>query len=833
MNVSFRTIRRSGDKLYVLSEISGYDAGLSVVLSASTETGAHIPTDAFPYCDIDDTLALQQVLSDGSLANHDLQFTLPHTKNSAGVRFFVVVLPWMDIRRWDLEFQAIDAQGDVIDACKKSLDARTTALMSMAGRTTNPEAGQLIEQLDGRYIHDRIHVRFLRAQEMDERVLVSALVELPYHDESEITFDFLDYYGQPLPIEPYIVEDSITHAVDYGMFERRFIVVSFYVDYARPQTCVCVTDEAGVVAPGFAMLGTHTLGNLLLDFSDRTTSAYADPTYHDWFMNHHRADVPVLLQQMASRFDYAPLFSVVCILAETPTHHVHDLINSLMQQSYGRWELILVNVGGADSELSDMVDSFGGERIFLMELDPSLSPEENFRAGTAAAEGDFVALMHASDKLAPDALFECVRLINEFPDCDVVYTDVDTISADGVHSHPVFRPDFSPELLRACNYIRDFVVLRASLLFEVGPFSYNLLPAADYDLALRATESARRVCHVRRIACHRRLATLVDDADITAEQHEAGRKALVDHCRRVGINAEVMASDVAPSQYRVRHVLVDHPHVVIVVPSEDNAELLRSCVQSIYSKIHYRDFEVLVVDVASVNDETHACFRELEQRYETLSVVRWEEEFNRAKIANFAAERTEGDFLLFLNDDTRIITEDALDILLGYFQSPEVGVVGPKQLFIDGTVEHAGIVIGGSRTITPLFRYLPADAGGYLNRGLVAQNVTAVTGDCMMVRRSVLESVGGFTSDFSLSYSDVDFCLKAREQGFFTVFTPHVCLSHFHSVSRIRNYSKRIRTELKREAALLQSYWPKYFVEGDSFYNENLDPDSSYFALNR
>ena len=436
--------------------------------------------------------------------------------------------------------------------------------------------------------------------------------------------------------------------------------------------------------------------------------------------------------------------------------------------------------------------------------------------------------------MAPDALFECARTINEYSDCDVLYTDVDAFDADGMHFQPVFRPDFSPELLRSYNYLRDLVVVRSSLLSGLPNLPYAIMGAAGYDLALRVTEKARRVCHVPRVLCHRRFATIDTSEGFKATQieQEAGRKALVAHCQRVGINAEVL-NDREPGHYRVRHVLAESPHVSVVLIFEGNAPLLRTCVRDLYEKIDYANFEIVVVSTAAFAQETKACLAELTEDHDNLSVLEWDGPFNKAQIANFAVKNTQGEFLLFLNDDARILTDCALEQLLGYFQRPDVGVVGPKQLFIDGTVEHAGIVVGGSRVVTPLFRHMDAESQGYLDRAVVAQNVSAVTGDCMMLRRSAYEEVGGFSEEFTLFYADVDFCLKVRNAGYYTVFTPHVLLSHLHSVSRMRIRSKEISIRRRREAALLQSAWPSIFVEGDAFYNPNLNPDSSYFAMKR
>lgn len=832
MNVQFKVIRRCGDKAYILSEITGYDECLPVVLTASTEEGLRIPSDTFPYCDVDDSTAVCDVIYDGALANHETQLPPLHTKNSAGVRFFVVVLPWLSSKRWELEFRAVDSQGNFVTSCHKSLDIERAKWTSRVGMKTNPTVGNAIQQLDDRFIHDRIRSRFIRAQRMDNQVLVTALVEMPYHEESVIEFDFLDGKGHPLALEPRIIEDSVNHASDFGSFERRSMEVSVLLPEKVNSVCLCATDTVGNIVPGFSMLTELGLTDLLATFDKSTTSAYRDPLYHQWYKTKHQADVPTLLEQVSSRFAHAPLISIVCPIYQTPVHHIHDLVTCLNTQSYGRWELILVDIGDTvTQDIVDIVDSIEGDRIYLITVDQSLSLGDKINVGISAVEGEYVGLMRASDSLSPDALFEYVRIINEFPDCDVAYCDSDTIDAEGVHSHPIFRPDFSPELLRSCNYMRDFLMIRTDFLIEVGPLNGDFTGALDYELVLRATEKARRVCHVRRVLYHRRYAVETANAALFSEfEQEAGRKALVEHCRRVGIEAEVLNSSI-PFHYRVRHVLIESPHVVIVVPTKDNPDLLLSCVRSLYSKIAYRNFEVVVVDVQSANPETFELYKTLENRYPTLSVKSWNHDFNYAAIANFVARLTEGEYLFFINDDTKVLVDDLLETMLGYFQQDNVGVVGGQQLFSDGTIEHAGLALGKNKVVNPLSRYMASDWQGYLKRTAIAQNVTAVTGECMMVRRSVFDEVGGFTEEFTIAYSDIDFCLKARELGYYTVYTPYARLSHYSGVSRVRIFSKEMRIKVNREAALLQYLWPRDFVEGDAFYNTNLDPDSPYYAL--
>jgi GT2 family glycosyltransferase len=214
-----------------------------------------------------------------------------------------------------------------------------------------------------------------------------------------------------------------------------------------------------------------------------------------------------------------------------------------------------------------------------------------------------------------------------------------------------------------------------------------------------------------------------------------------------------------------------------------------------------------------------------------LRVLTWEGEDNLSAISNFGAANTDGDYLLFLSGDARIVSDDFVQTMLGYFQSPDVGVVGPKRLFVDGTIDHAGLVVGGSRVYTPLFHFMPSHWHGYQNRAVVARNVTAVASDCMMVKRSIFDEVGGFTEEFSLPYAGIDFCCKTGAKGYYTVFSPYAVLSRFRGVSHTLVLSEALKVEVRREASLVQYRWPERFVKGDPFFNPNLDPDSPYYSL--
>lgn len=831
MNVTFKLMRRSGDKAYILSEITDYDEGLPVVLTASTENGSRIPSDVFPFVNQTDLLAMEHALFDTALAVRDDVLAGQHAKNSPAVRFFVVVLPWFNVKRWVLEFRAINAEGKTQSFCVNSLDVDAFRWRSRLDIRRGMFQSEALEQMSKSFVHDRIQISFLRAIEEDKKVLVSAALDMPYHSESSIEFDFLDGCGRPIDLDFDVIEDSVTHGEDFGSLERRHLELSVALPKSSSEICVCATDTVGTIAPGFAMLGQKSLAELLEEFGKQTCTAYSDPHYDQWYQEHQRADLPTLFEQVSVRFEHEPLISVVCVLEDAQHHHIHDVMNALLTQSYGKWELILVNVTGGETPATSLLEVFQDDRMYLVDVDPNLSRTEKINTAIYAAEGEYVGCLSTHDLIAPNALFECVRTINAFPTCDVIYCDSDTVDVQGYHSHPVLRPDYSPEFLRSFNYFGSFVIYSEQLLEKIGLLDPAFEGALTYDLNLRASEQARKVCHIPRVICHRRFASEVkpDQAHIDRDQ-ETGRKALVAHCKRTGMSGEVLSLD-PPFRYRIRHVLLETPKVTIVINSENNADQIQRCVKNIYQQLNYANFAVVVVDTGSTVEDVERCYAHLAERFATFSTLQWTGEFNHARLANFAVSQIESDFYFFMTDDTRILTPDAIQIMLGYFQDERVGIIGPQKLFLDGTIEHGGLAVGGQHIITPLSRFMLAGWRGYLDRCVVSHNVSAVSGDCLLVSRKVFDQVGGFTEEFSIAYSDVDFCLKALELGFYTVYTPYVTLTHFRSVNRLRNYSQAFLTKRKREAALLQYLWPVYFVKGDGFYSPSFDPNSPYFAL--
>jgi GT2 family glycosyltransferase len=443
----------------------------------------------------------------------------------------------------------------------------------------------------------------------------------------------------------------------------------------------------------------------------------------------------------------------------------------------------------------------------------------------ARAAGEYLALLKAGDTLAPFALFEVVRAINEHPGARLFYADQDSIDATGrKRRRPQFKPDWSPDLLRSKNYIGQLSVMERRLFEEIGGFRPEFGSAQEHDLLLRASEREGQIIHIPKVLYHVRHRP--DTARLRAS--EAGRKAVVDHLARLGQQCEVRNGE-APGTYEVRYTLPSRPRISIVIPNRDAVDWLRRCVGSIQGAT-YRNWELLVVENHSARPETFAYYRELEAQA-NVRILKWETPYNYAAVNNFAAARAAGEVLLFLNNDTEALHVDWLERLLEHALRPEVGAVGAKLYYPDGTIQHGGMVLGIGGIAGHAHRFCSGKSSGYCERLICAQNVSGVTAACLMMRKAIFEEVDGFDPTFQLDFNDVDLCLKVRQKGYRILWTPHARLWHYECKTRGRldTPAKRKKHELERELFLAK--WRKVLDAGDPYYSPHLTLEDEMFSL--
>ena len=431
-----------------------------------------------------------------------------------------------------------------------------------------------------------------------------------------------------------------------------------------------------------------------------------------------------------------------------------------------------------------------------------------------------------------NALAEVVETINKNPGADFIYSDEDKISENGkIRFGPHFKPDWSPDTFRSHNYICHLSIIKKELLDRVGYFRAGFDGSQDYDLYLRATENANNIVHIPKILYHWRTlkgsTSAVPEAKLYA--YESAKKALKDHLERTGINATV-TDGVTIGSYKINYEFDRQQKVSIIIPNTDHVELLKNCIESILINTKNVNHEIIIIECKSTSEQIFTYYETLSNN-EFIKVIVWDKPFNYSTVNNYAAERASGNVLLFLNNDTEVITNEWLESMLQHVLRENIGAVGAKLIYPNNKIQHAGIIIGLGGIAENLHKHYPKRSSGYMRRLSIVQNVSAVTGACMMIRKDVFNEVGGFDEEFALAYNDVDLCMKLREKGYLIIFTPYAELYHHESKTRGYEDTPEKKARFKKEAALFMKKWGYIVEKGDPYYNPNLTLKKTDFSV--
>jgi GT2 family glycosyltransferase len=541
--------------------------------------------------------------------------------------------------------------------------------------------------------------------------------------------------------------------------------------------------------------------------------------YHAWIKEHEPVDADLLKQREASEaFHYRPRISIIVPVYNTEKEMLIQMIESVLAQSYDNWQLCIADGNSDKQHVKEVLQSYRNrdERIQIIFLKENRHIAENSNEALSLAEGEFVGFLDHDDLLAPFALYEVVKILNDGSHIDLIYSDEDNVDYRGERSMPFFKPDWSPDLLCSVNYICHFAVARKKIVDKLGGFRRQYDGAQDYDLFLRISAVTSRIAHIPKILYHWRVHEGSTAGDVSKKVYAdtAGKGALTDFFHSSGIDAYVISGP-AQTNYQVRFRVSGEPLVSIIIPFRDKVELLKTCVKSILNKTTYKHYELLLVSNKSTEEETFHYLESLKNNT-MVKILRYDHEFNFSKINNFAAAASQGEFLLFLNNDTEVITDNWLMLMLEHAQRKETGVVGCKMLFPDKTIQHAGVVLGMTGFAGHVFAGLPDHSHNYFGSTDFVRNYLAVTGACMMIKRTVFEKAGGFNEDFVLCGSDVDLCLRIHSLGYRNIYTPYAVLYHHESVSR--KGCPIPRNDYRRSLAV----YGKYLENGDPYYNHNL-----------
>ncbi len=515
-----------------------------------------------------------------------------------------------------------------------------------------------------------------------------------------------------------------------------------------------------------------------------------------------------------------PTVSIIVPLYNTPQKYYLQMVDSVLGQTYENWQLCLADGSddGTDRKSCLPEDS----RICYRKLPQNLGISGNLNEALALAEGQWAAFLDHDDILEAEAVGEMVKAALK-AGADMVYSDEDKVSLDLRHFYePHFKSDFNPDLLRSTNYICHFLMVKTELLARVGGFRREFDGAQDYDFVLRASEQAACVAHLPRVLYHWRAhpSSTAQDTDSKGYAWEAGRRAIEEHLKRVGIQGTVEQTE-RPGYYRVRYQADRNVRISIVIPNKDQADTLRTCVESIRARTDWPDYEILIVENNSTTEEIWEYYRELENLPQ-VRILRWQGEFNYSAVNNFGVSHASGEYVVLLNNDTEVITGDWLSELAGICRRPEVGVAGARLLYRDGTVQHAGVVMKLAGCCGHVFYGAEREDPGSFARAVLIQDYSAVTGACLMCRREVWDRLGGLDTAFQVAYNDVDFCLRAREAGLLVVYDPYAELWHDESKTRGYEEGSEKQARFLREQKLLRERYPQYMEQGDPYYNPNL-----------
>lgn len=555
--------------------------------------------------------------------------------------------------------------------------------------------------------------------------------------------------------------------------------------------------------------------------------------YKVWFKEHMPSEKE-LQEQRDTVFDRQPKISLIVPTYKTPVHHLQEMIESVRAQSYPNWELCIADGSEGDPAVEAELKRYHmlDERIRYKILEKNFGIAGNTNGALELVSGEYIGLFDHDDILAPNALYEVVKSLQE-DDYDIIYTDEDKITdEEKEHIDPNFKPDFSIDLFRSHNYITHFFVVKAEIMKQAGGFRSEYDGSQDYDLMFRCIEISKKIKHIPMILYHWRIHmnSVAGNPESKMYAYEAGKKAIEAHLERMHIDATVEHLGLW-GMYHVKYATPGNPLISVIIANKDHTEDLDTCIKSLFEKSSYTNFEVIIVENNSEQAETFEYYERIKAEHEQVKVIVWEGGFNYSAINNYGVRYAKGEYLLFLNNDTELIAPESMEEMLGCCMREDVGAVGAKLLYGDDTVQHAGVVIGFGNYAGHVNTGIGRDDYGYMVRARINCNYSAVTAACMMTRKSLFEKVGGFDEQFVVACNDVDYCLKLRELGKMIVFNAFSEWYHYESKSRGYEDTEEKLKRFEGEIDKFQVKWKKILEEGDPFYNRNFPVTRAPFTL--
>ncbi|MGK7932476.1 MAG: glycosyltransferase family 2 protein [Microcystaceae cyanobacterium] len=563
------------------------------------------------------------------------------------------------------------------------------------------------------------------------------------------------------------------------------------------------------------------------------TIPYPNHEYQKWLNSHYpKQEDCEKIENYIKDLPYQPLVSLITVFLNHNHQNFLETIKSIIHQTYPKWELVIMATHETQFELDYISQKHLdiGSKLKIIFCSPTETKANIFNTALEDISGEFFGFLNPDDLLTPHALSEFVKLFNDSSDAVMVYSDEDTINEQHDLSSPYFKPDWCPDSFLSRMYTGKLAIYKQSFVQNIGGFRTGFDENEEYDLILRLSEKTDKIYHIPNILYHKRTYSKVKSK--SQLNNEMAKKAIVEALARREEQGKVIEAPRSQDNYVVRYKINNYDLVSIIIPTKNLGEMLDRCLTSIFQKTTYPYFEIVIIDNGSTEKESLEIIQSwLKKESQRVRVLKLDIPFNYSMLNNFAVEKAKGKYLLFLNNDTEVITPDWLEGMVEQIQRPSVGAVGPLLLFPDDTIQHAGIIAGIFNSCGHGHKRFKLGESGYFNQLNTVNNYLAVTGACLMCRREIFDQVGGFDKIFAVNYNDIDLCFKIIDKGYRIVYLPHVLLYHYEAKSRgydsLNNYKK---SRFLCEEKYFQTKW-KTLIEHDPCYNPNLTIDNEDYSL--
>lgn len=579
-------------------------------------------------------------------------------------------------------------------------------------------------------------------------------------------------------------------------------------------------------------------------WESRFLQAENETRYKSWWESQKLTPQKIeKIKKKINKFDYKPTISILIPVYNAPAKWLEECFKSVEKQIYPHWELCISD-DNSQNKYTKKVLSFwkkkskADPRIKILRQKKNLHISLTTNNCLKLAQGEFVALLDHDDTIHPAALYLVVKELNKNRDLDFIYSDEDKLDKKGNHCDPYFKPDWSPDLLLSTNYVCHLSVVRKKLMERLGGMRKGLEGSQDYDLFLRLVEKTDKIAHIPYVLYHWRKIKGSTSFSYQSKGYadQASIKALEDAGKRRKENWRV-TKGLGTCSFRVKRPIKKKGKVSIIIPFRDRVDLLKNCVESVFEKTDYKNYELILVDNESREPKTLKYLDQLSS-HEKVKILKYPHPFNFSALNNWAVERVDSEWVLFLNNDITVIKPDWLSAMVEHIQRPEVGAVGAKLLYPNGKIQHAGVIIGvgtykdkSNGVAGHSHKYFPKGSHGYFEQIDLIRDYSGVTAACMLTKRSIFQKLGGFDSDtFKVAWNDIDYCLRLREKGFLIVYTPYAELYHHESISRGQDTGGEKLKRFHRETDTMYERWGKQLVN-DPYYNPNLSFEDESFRI--